>query len=105
MEREKKEEQLFHKQDEFYKVCDHMKEYNSYLSNDQKLFFYALYKQGTVGDAPDKPSASNPLTVAKWDAWNKRRYTDPMEAKRIYAKTAIAFFKQVEHDDLDKESF
>lgn len=84
------------KTDEFYNMCDSMKEYMSYLSNDQKLFFYALFKQGTVGNAPDKPIFSDPLTVAKWEAWNKRRYMESMDAKQIYVNTAVAFLKQVE---------
>jgi acyl-CoA-binding protein len=84
------------KTDQFYKMCDSMKEYMSYLSNDQKLFFYALFKQGTVGNAPEKPAFSDPVTVAKWEAWNKRRYMNSMEAKQIYVNTAVAFLNHVE---------
>jgi len=87
------------KTDHFYKICDSMKEYMSYLSNDQKVFFYALFKQGTVGNAPEEPIFSDPVTVAKWEAWNKRRYMDCMEAKQIYVNTAVVFLKQVENKE------
>lgn len=43
-----------------------------YMSDDDKGFFYARYKQVTVGDNPEKesPSFFNFMGRAKWNAWN-----------------------------------
>mmetsp|Transcript_37002 Transcript_37002/g.68822 ORF Transcript_37002/g.68822 Transcript_37002/m.68822 type:complete len:132 (-) Transcript_37002:736-1131(-) len=42
----------------------------SWLPDDQKLQFYGLYKQCTIGDVNTKqPWAINMVAKAKWDAW------------------------------------
>lgn len=41
------------------------------LSNDQKLSFYALFKQATIGPCnTPKPSILSMYDRAKWNAWN-----------------------------------
>lgn len=62
-------------------------------SNDQKLEFYALYKQATEGDVSGKrPGMMDFVGRAKFDAWEKvkglsqeeamQRYVDRLEAMR-----------------------
>src|SRR5690242_12201907 len=42
------------------------------LSNDQKLTFYALFKQATIGPCnTSKPSILNMYERTKWNAWNE----------------------------------
>ena len=42
------------------------------ISNGQKLEFYALYKQATIGDVKGKqPSKMNIVARYKYDAWKK----------------------------------
>ena len=49
------------------------------------LKIYALYKQATVGDNEEKkPSFSDIVGRAKWDAWEKLKDTTNDEAKQQY---------------------
>ena len=49
------------------------------------LSIYALYKQGTVGDNTEKkPSFSDMVGRAKWDAWSKLKGTELDAAKQQY---------------------
>lgn len=49
------------------------------------LKIYALYKQATAGDnAEKKPSFSDVVARAKWDAWEKLKGTDLDAAKQQY---------------------
>jgi acyl-CoA-binding protein len=51
------------------------------LSNDQKLAFYALFKQATVGPCnTPKPSILSMVDRAKWNAWNDIRKLSKDEA-------------------------
>ena len=53
--------------------------------NAMLLSIYALYKQGTVGDNTEKkPSFSDMVGRAKWDAWNKLKGTELDAAKQQY---------------------
>lgn len=53
--------------------------------NATLLQIYALYKQATTGDNADKkPSFSDMVGRAKWDAWNKLKGTDADGAKQQY---------------------
>ena len=53
--------------------------------NATLLQIYALYKQATTGDNADKkPSFSDMVGRAKWDAWNKLKGTDADAAKQQY---------------------
>ena len=43
------------------------------LSNEEKLEFYALFKQGTVGDVnTERPGMLDMKGKAKWDAWKAK---------------------------------
>ncbi|KAI9143404.1 acyl CoA binding protein-domain-containing protein [Paraphysoderma sedebokerense] len=64
-------------------------------STEEKLEFYALYKQATVGDViGSRPSFWDLLARAKWDAWYKWKGTDEDEAKEIYVKKLVQFLKR-----------
>jgi diazepam-binding inhibitor (GABA receptor modulating acyl-CoA-binding protein) len=53
--------------------------------NDVMLRLYALYKQGSVGDAgPDRPGGFDFVGAAKYDAWSALRGKSSAEAQREY---------------------
>ena len=53
--------------------------------NPTLLKIYALYKQATSGDNEEKkPSFSDIVGRAKWDAWEKLKDTSTDEAKQQY---------------------
>ncbi|MDR3066759.1 MULTISPECIES: acyl-CoA-binding protein [Comamonas] len=53
--------------------------------NATLLRIYALYKQATEGDnEAKKPSFTDMVARAKWDAWSKLEGTTPDEAKQQY---------------------
>lgn len=53
--------------------------------NATLLKLYALYKQGSTGDnAEKKPSFSDMVARAKWDAWNNLKGTSQDEAMQQY---------------------
>ncbi|WP_312304169.1 acyl-CoA-binding protein [Pulveribacter sp.] len=53
--------------------------------NPTLLKIYALYKQATAGDNQDKkPSFSDIVGRAKWDAWEKLKGTGTAAAQQQY---------------------
>ncbi|MGD9775032.1 acyl-CoA-binding protein [Diaphorobacter sp.] len=53
--------------------------------NPTLLKIYALYKQATLGDNTEKkPSFSDVVGRAKWDAWDKLKGTAADAAKQQY---------------------
>jgi acyl-CoA-binding protein len=53
--------------------------------NMTMLKLYALYKQGSVGDADGKrPGFTDMVGRAKWDAWNELKGQSADEAKQAY---------------------
>ena len=49
------------------------------------LKIYSLYKQATEGDNSEKkPSFSDVVERAKWDAWNKLKGTEGSAARQQY---------------------
>lgn len=53
--------------------------------NPTLLKIYALFKQATAGDNVDKkPSFSDIVARAKWDAWTKNKGLAADEAKQQY---------------------
>ena len=55
-------------------------------SNDDLLALYALYKQGSAGDASNakKPGRFDLVGKAKYDAWSKLAGTSADDAKQRY---------------------
>ena len=61
------------------------KKLNERPDNATLLKIYALYKQATSGDNEEKkPSFSDMVGRAKWDAWNKLNGTSSDDAKQQY---------------------
>ena len=55
------------------------------LSNEDKLEFYALFKQGTVGDTnTERPGMLDMKGKAKWDAWKAKEGMSQDDAKAAY---------------------
>jgi acyl-CoA-binding protein len=53
--------------------------------NATLLRLYALYKQGSGGDASgDRPGITDPIGRAKWDAWHALQGTSIDDARRQY---------------------
>ena len=53
--------------------------------NATLLKIYALYKQGSTGDNEEKkPSFTDMVARANWDAWNKLKGTSTDEAMQQY---------------------
>ena len=53
--------------------------------NMTMLKLYALYKQGTAGDADGKrPGFTDMVGRAKWDAWNELKGQSTEEAQQAY---------------------
>ena len=61
------------------------KNLNERPDNATLLQIYALYKQATGGDnAEKKPSFSDMVARAKWDAWTKLKGTEQDAARQQY---------------------
>ena len=55
------------------------------LSNDDKLEFYGLFKQATVGDInTERPGMLDMKGKAKWDAWKAKEGMSQDDAKAAY---------------------
>lgn len=53
--------------------------------NTTLLKIYGLYKQATAGDNEDKkPSFTDYVARAKWDAWTAQKGKSPQQAQRDY---------------------
>ena len=53
--------------------------------NPTLLKIYALYKQGSAGDATgDRPGFTDMVGRFKWDAWNELKGTSTEEAEQQY---------------------
>ena len=53
--------------------------------NPTLLKIYGLFKQATTGDNPEKkPSFSDIVARAKWDAWTSRKGLSADDAKQQY---------------------
>ena len=69
----------------FEAAVAHSKTLSERPDNPTLLRIYALYKQATEGDNADKkPSFSDMVGRAKWDAWEKLKGTEADAAKQQY---------------------
>ena len=72
-------------EDEFAAAQLRVKQLSKTPASDELLELYALFKQGTVGDATgERPGMLDFKGRAKFDAWNARRGTPASEAKTAY---------------------
>jgi diazepam-binding inhibitor (GABA receptor modulating acyl-CoA-binding protein) len=71
--------------EQFAQAQADVKTLTSKPSNDDMLRLYALYKQGSVGDASGKrPGMTDFVGRAKYDAWKKLEGTPQDTAKQDY---------------------
>lgn len=69
----------------FEQAAERVQQLDERPDNDTLLKLYALYKQGSEGDVSgDKPGFFDFVGVAKYEAWEKLKGTDPDEAKQRY---------------------
>ncbi|MCT9810496.1 acyl-CoA-binding protein [Acidovorax sp. Be4] len=69
----------------FEAAVAHSKNLSERPDNATLLKIYALYKQATQGDNEEKkPSFSDMVGRAKWDAWEKLKGTDGDAARQQY---------------------
>ena len=55
------------------------------FSNEDKLEFYGLFKQATIGDCnTDRPGMFDQKGRAKWDAWKAKEGMSQDDAKEGY---------------------
>jgi diazepam-binding inhibitor (GABA receptor modulating acyl-CoA-binding protein) len=77
----------------FNKYISKVKKLES-VSNDNKLFLYANYKQALFGDNNiDKPSIFNRVEMEKWKAWDGNRGITKDEAKERYIRKVKDLYK------------
>lgn len=69
----------------FEAAVAHSKNLSERPDNGTLLRIYALFKQATQGDNEEKkPSFSDMVGRAKWDAWEKLKGTDSDSAREQY---------------------
>ena len=72
-------------QAKFDAAVAHSKNLSERPDNMTLLQIYGLYKQGSQGDnTDDKPSFTDMVARAKWDAWTKCQGMSQDEAKQAY---------------------
>ena len=72
-------------QQEFEQAQQDVKTLKSRPSNDDLLFLYAHYKQGSEGDVSGKrPGMLDPVNRAKYDAWAKLKGLSREDAMQKY---------------------
>lgn len=66
-------------------------------NDDEKLKFYGLYKQATIGkcDTP-QPWAVQVVARAKWDAWNKLGNMSKIDAMTKYCDLFMSMSEKYE---------
>merc|ERR1712137_1218325 len=75
----------------------------SNASNDEKLAFYALFKQATEGDVTGtQPWAVQLEARAKWDAWKKIEGTSKESAMEDYIEKIASSNADWESSDIAK---
>ncbi|KAK5978960.1 Acbp from Moniliophthora Perniciosa, partial [Trichostrongylus colubriformis] len=66
-------------------------------TNSQKLEFYSLFKQSTIGNVDtERPNIFSIVERKKWDAWKAVEGTSKEEAKERYIKALLTMFDKIE---------
>ncbi len=64
------------------------------VSDDDKLYLYAYYKQANFGDnKTPRPFILNRVDMAKWKAWNDVKGISKEEAVESYVKKVKELYK------------
>ncbi|VDM58728.1 unnamed protein product [Angiostrongylus costaricensis] len=65
-------------------------------SNDQKLQFYSLYKQATIGDVnTEMPGIFSIVERKKWNSWKALEGLHQDEAKQRYIEVLLEMFNKI----------
>ncbi|CAK5070568.1 unnamed protein product [Meloidogyne enterolobii] len=65
-------------------------------SNDQKLKFYSLFKQATIGNVnTERPGIFSLVERKKWDAWKAVEGKSKEEAQQAYVETLLEMFDDI----------
>jgi len=76
----------------FNKYISKIKKLES-VSNDDKLYLYANYKQALIGNINvEKPSLLNRVEMEKWKAWSNIKDTSKEECVKNYIKKVKAIY-------------
>ena len=71
-----------------------------YVSNDDKLYLYAHYKQALNGNnTNEKPSILNRVDMEKWKAWNNIKDTDKEVSMKNYIKKVKQLYKDIDNKE------
>ncbi|KIP10522.1 hypothetical protein PHLGIDRAFT_18308 [Phlebiopsis gigantea 11061_1 CR5-6] len=69
-------------------------------SQDDQLFFYAHYKQATIGDVnTTRPGMLDFVGKAKWDAWKKVEGLSKEEAQKKYVEKLLEVLNAAGNDE------
>jgi len=72
-------------------------------SQDDKLFFYAHYKQATIGDVnTTRPGLMDFVGKAKWDAWKKVEGKSKEDAQKAYVDKLLEILKGADNEEAKK---
>uniref|UniRef100_A0A915DAK0 ACB domain-containing protein n=1 Tax=Ditylenchus dipsaci TaxID=166011 RepID=A0A915DAK0_9BILA len=65
-------------------------------TNEQKLKFYALFKQSTIGNVnTDRPGIFSLIERKKWDSWKTAEGLNSEEAKEKYVEALLEMFDEI----------
>ncbi|KAL0953254.1 hypothetical protein HGRIS_004506 [Hohenbuehelia grisea] len=72
-------------------------------TNDQKLVFYGLYKQATIGDnETSKPGMFDLTGKYKWQAWTDVKGLSKEDAKAQYVEKLLEVLRAADNEDAKK---
>lgn len=78
----------------FKKYSEKVKRLNN-ISNDDKLYLYAHYKQALFGNnMNDKPSIFNRVEMEKWKSWTLINGMNNKDAMKSYIKKVKQLYKE-----------
>ncbi|OBZ72504.1 Acyl-CoA-binding protein [Grifola frondosa] len=73
-------------------------------TQDEQLFFYKYFKQGTVGDVNvARPGLLDFVGKAKWDAWKSVEGTPKEEAYAKYVEKLLEILKRADTEESRKQ--
>ena len=87
-------------EEKFRQAADDVKYLNKRPSNDDLLFLYGLYKQGSLGDINIGCPLINLKERAKWTAWNNNKGIDKTKAKNMYIEFVEKLKEKYEYTKL-----
>ncbi|KXN88623.1 Acyl-CoA-binding protein [Leucoagaricus sp. SymC.cos] len=69
-------------------------------TQDDQLFFYARYKQATIGDVNiERPGLFDFKGKVKWDAWDEIKGKSKEDAMKEYVEKLLELLRAAKDDD------